>query len=538
MPLPTPTPDEDKDTFITRCMGEASGEFEDAAQRRGVCETQWDEARTASATARYQHVVKAVREHPWAILPETLATIVEVVRLRASGGRLTDEEIRLRLAGATAAPAARAAGRVQIIPIFGILSHRMNLMSQVSGGTSTEQLGAQLRQALNDPGVGAIVFDVDSPGGSVQGMEELAGAIFAAREGGKPIVAVANATCASAAYWLASQATEVVVTPSGQVGSIGVLAIHEDLSKQAEMLGVKVTYVGSAPFKAEGQPFTPLTDEARADLQRKVDQYHAAFRDAVARGRSVSPTDVDKGFGKGRMVSAGDAKRAGMVDRISTLEATVDRLNRLLAGGRPRTATAGGAERTPMADENKHTPDPTPSQLKEGEVIVTVAQLEEMKAKVARLDELEPLKTHLQEQEAKLAQIEDDRRRERVAAKILGLKVPAFRPFAQVFYDLATQTNGAKAYALIDKKVLFTAEEVVDRWVAEINRQAATLFQVLSVTTKPGDADEPEDVRARVDYRVTKYLTQHKLDPKKAYREALHAVLDADPDLKAAYAMS
>jgi signal peptide peptidase SppA len=293
------------------------------------------EQEQAPPPQRYGHVVKALSEHPWAILPQTLDKIVEIVRLRASGGRLSDEEIRLRIAGATTAPTARATGQVQVIPVFGVISHRMNMFTAMSGGTSTELLGAQLQDALSNAKTSAILLDIDSPGGSVQGIQELADAIYAAR-GKKQLIASVNATCASAAYWLATQCDQIVVTPSGQVGSIGVIAIHEDLTKQAAMLGVKVTYVTAGKFKGEGQPFVALTDEARAAIQELVDGYYAAFVEAVARGRSVTTDAVLSGFGEGRVVSAVEALKLDMVDRIETMEQALARLS----GQTPRLAVA------------------------------------------------------------------------------------------------------------------------------------------------------------------------------------------------------
>src|SRR5437879_5148752 len=141
MPLPTPTQDENQGDFTGRCMADLDKEFPDEAQRRAVCQKQWDEA-SAPPAARYRHVLQAIRE-PWAIKREMLDTIVEIIRFRATGGRLSDEEIRARI-GAASPPTGRVAGGVQVIPIFGVISHRMNMFADISGGTSTEALAAEL----------------------------------------------------------------------------------------------------------------------------------------------------------------------------------------------------------------------------------------------------------------------------------------------------------------------------------------------------------------------------------------------------------
>lgn len=275
----------------------------------------------------YGHILRAVGETPWALLPSKLQAIVDLLALRASGLRLSEDEIRERIGprAATSVPSTRN-GAVAILPLYGVISQRMDMFSASSGGTSTERFGQAFQQAVDDPAVAAIVLDVDSPGGSAFGVEELARQIHDAR-GSKPIVAVVNSLCASAAYWLASQADETVTTPGGLTGSIGVYTVHEDLSKAAEMAGVKTTYVSAGKYKVETQPFQPLSEEARAGMQNMVDDCYSMFLSAVARGRGVPVDEVRNGYGQGRVLPAKQAQRAGLVDRIATLDQTVRRLS-------------------------------------------------------------------------------------------------------------------------------------------------------------------------------------------------------------------
>jgi len=291
----------------------------------------------SAAPRRYGHVFRAVTEHPWAIQPPVLRLMVELVDFRASGGLLSEDEIHQRVAAADNGPRNGGArvGSVAVIPMYGVLSQRQSLMSETSGGTSIDALRASLRQALDDPKVSAIVFDVDSPGGDVAGVTEFAAEIRAARAGGKPIVAVANTACASAAYWLASQANELVCTPSGSVGSIGIWTAHQDMSGAEEQAGVKTTLISAGPYKVEGNQLEPLSDEARASLQGQVDAFYAMFVGDVAKGRGVTASQVAANYGGGREVLAGPAFQAGMVDRVDTLEATVRRMSKpLTASGR------------------------------------------------------------------------------------------------------------------------------------------------------------------------------------------------------------
>lgn len=330
MPMPTPSPDEEKDDFIQRCMGDdtMNDDFPDQSQRRAVCERQWeDKDSRAEALPRYEHVIQAVFGEPWAITQAAYNMICEVVRRRVSGIRLSAEEIREGIGAARPRNGGERSGAVAVLPLYGILAQRANLMTKVSGGTSTQLFEEAFVQAMNDPEIGAIVIDVDSPGGSVYGIQELWQTMMSYR-GRKPVVAVANSLAASAAYWVASAADEISVTPGGEVGSIGVLTAHEDFSQAQEKTGVRTTLISSGKKKTQGNPFEPLTDEARADIQGKIDTYYQMFINAVARGRAVPVSTVREGYGEGDTVLAREALRQGMVDRIETLDQAIVRMAR------------------------------------------------------------------------------------------------------------------------------------------------------------------------------------------------------------------
>lgn len=268
---------------------------------------------------KYQNIINAIIDTPWALTEAKARALGEFIECRLLAGA---EPLKIE---AAAAPTYQRSGAVAIIPVYGILGQKMNLMSDYSGGTSTERIGAQIDAAVADETIRSVVLDIDSPGGSVFGVAELAAKLQAAREA-KPIVAVANSTAASAAYWLGSQASEFVVTPSGEVGSIGVLAMHVDQSGANEAEGYKVSYISAGEHKTEGNPHEPLSDDARAYMQARVDAYYDDFITAVAKGRGVTAATVRDKFGKGRVMGAKDAKAIGMVDRIDTMENTIRRL--------------------------------------------------------------------------------------------------------------------------------------------------------------------------------------------------------------------
>lgn len=278
-------------------------------------------------TLRYSRVIAAVRDTPWAILPEKLHDILAFLNIKAQGGSIDAEVLAELRAAARERPKLRANGDIAVLPLVGTISQRIDMMSEMSGGVTVEAFTKEFRALLNDPTVAAIVLDVDSPGGTVTGIEELSTEIFKAR-GIKPISAVANSLAASAAYWIASAADELAVSPSAIVGSIGVIAAHEDWSAADAMAGVKTTLITAGQYKAEGNPFEPLSDEARATIQKRVDEAYGMFTKAVARNRGVSVETVRTGFGEGRVVGAKEAVSLGMADRVATLDDVIATVGR------------------------------------------------------------------------------------------------------------------------------------------------------------------------------------------------------------------
>lgn len=268
-------------------------------------------------------VARLIADTPWAILPEKLEAICAFLELRIAGTQFSAEEMEARIE--RPARVAAKPGAVGVLPIFGTMSQRANMMSDISGGVSTEVLRSQFADLVNNSDIKAIVLNIDSPGGSVFGVEELAADVFAAR-GTKPIVAVANSLMASAAYWVGSQADEIVATPGAITGSIGVYAIHEDISQAAEAAGFKYTVVKAGKYKAEGIDVLPLDEEALGAMQARADSYYSLFTKAVARGRGVPESSVRTGYGEGRALTAQASKEAGLVDRIATLDQTLARL--------------------------------------------------------------------------------------------------------------------------------------------------------------------------------------------------------------------
>ena len=289
--------------------------------------------------SKYGRIIRAVQSMPWAIMPHRLAQIMDVLAFQSAGLKLSAEDIQAHVGVNAKARSYETGGAVAVVSLRGIIAHRIEQVDDISGpgGTSVQGFQRRFDEAMANDAIGAIVIDVDSPGGAVDGVPELAAHIRASR-GTKPIVAVANTLAASAAYWLASSADEISVTASGEVGSIGVFTAHSDLSQRLEMEGEKVTLIHAGKYKVEGNPFEPLSEEAHTHIQGMVDGIYDQFIDAVAAGRNVAAKRVLSDFGEGRTVSAQDALKVGMVDRIETLDEAIARHR---GGGRGRDLRHG-----------------------------------------------------------------------------------------------------------------------------------------------------------------------------------------------------
>lgn len=297
-------------------------------------------------------MLRAMLARPLAIAPEWMNPHLATI---AAGGEV-------HLAAASARPV-RSQGGTAVLSLVGPIQQREDMWSMYGYAVATEAFKRALDAAVSDDTVKSIVIDVDSPGGDVSGVEELAAAILAAREV-KPITAVSNAWMASAAYYLGSQATEIVVTPTGLVGSIGVILLHGDFSRAYEESGVTVSIIRQPARKAEANPYEPLSADARDYLQAQVDTYYGMFVDAVARGRGVPASKVRSDFGGGRMVMAREAVKLGMADRVDTLDTVLGR-----HGG------AQGARAVRADDDAQITTETPPATSDETDKLARIAEI-------------------------------------------------------------------------------------------------------------------------------------------------------------------
>ena len=293
---------------------------------------------------KIRRVVEAIYSTPWAITEPKFAEILSFLDRRAEG-HLTEAEIEAAIGDISASEhnLIEMIGRTAVINIDGTISHRANFLSSFSGGTSTEMLTDAFRTALADEAVASIVFRIDSPGGTVPGVPELAEEIFAAR-GKKPTTSFVSPMMASAAYWIGSAAEQVVAMPSSEaIGSIGVRLVHVERSKADEKNGMKRTQLAIPEGKGAINDFSPLSDESRAELMSRIETIYSQFANAVAKYRGASRIQVEERFGGGRTFLANEALQRGLIDRVMTW----DELLASLAASeqRPTTVAVGVASK-------------------------------------------------------------------------------------------------------------------------------------------------------------------------------------------------
>lgn len=290
---------------------------------------------------------------PWAIMPDKLREIRAVYDAHTNGESidLTAVEARLGKPLQNAEQGYTVRSGVAVVPVNGVIGKRMNMFSEISGGASTELIARDINAALEDQSVQSILLHIDSPGGTVDGVENLADIIRAAAQI-KPVVSFADGTMASAAYWLGSAADAIVASSSTtEIGSIGVVTAHRDVSKAEEMAGIKTVEITAGKYKRIASQYGPLTESGRAEIQRQIDGIYTIFVDTVAQNRGVSAEKVLADMADGRVFLAREAQARGMVDYIASLDATISNM----ANGIWPTNLSSRSENMPTPAPNKTT---------------------------------------------------------------------------------------------------------------------------------------------------------------------------------------
>jgi ClpP class serine protease len=286
----------------------------------------------------------------WAIRPEALAAICRLAERDditpeavAAAMHFSDAFQKQAVARFTGQRLDRTVtasrrGRIAVVPVTGPIVRYADLFSSASGGTSVETLASDFAAALDDPKSDAVLLAVDSPGGEISGVAEMAEMIHRARTI-KPVWAYVSDLGASAAYWLASAADQIVLAQTAAVGSIGAVAAVKDPAKSKG----EIEFVSSV---SPNKRADPTTESGRAQLQQLVDTLGEIFVADVARFRAVDPETVVRRYGAGGLLIGQGAVDAGMAERLGSFEDTLDDLHAHLDG-----LDAEAAAPEPAADD-------------------------------------------------------------------------------------------------------------------------------------------------------------------------------------------
>lgn len=218
-------------------------------------------------------------------------------------------------------------GSVASVQIKGSLIAHSSWLSRMFGMTGYDEIQNAVTAAAQEPGIDNILLDIDSPGGSVNGVAETGNLIRTIDETVMPVSSFTSGQMASAAYWLGSSAREIHATEMSSIGSIGVIAVHKEMSEALKKEGIKPTVFSAGKYKGVGNPYEPLSASDKTYLQAKVDGAYDFFVNAVAENRGLTSDYVKEHAATGEDFFAKDAIGVGLIDRINSFQDVVKLLD-------------------------------------------------------------------------------------------------------------------------------------------------------------------------------------------------------------------
>lgn len=267
--------------------------------------------------SKFTHLSSLVFNRPLMVTQDYAETIAVVLSDRLD---LDVEGLQIKSEAKEQREASTTAKGIAVIPIIGSMSHRATGIEAMSGMTSYSTLQKQFEAAFNDPNVGSILMDIDSPGGSVAGAFDFRDYLMS-KKGTKPVYALARDAMCSAAYLIGSTADKVYATQTARVGSIGVVAMHTDASGKMEKEGLKPTFISAGKFKTAGNPYEKLEGEKLKYLQDSVDESYDMFINAVADARGIDKKVIRDT--EARVYGGKKAVEIGLADGIRTYESVL-----------------------------------------------------------------------------------------------------------------------------------------------------------------------------------------------------------------------
>lgn len=443
-------------------------------------------------------IADLVDAHARGDLPRPASSMTETVVAHLDGGDIT--------AGPVTASTMRSEGRqyavtqdgIAVIGLSGVMARNPGCIEEACMGvTNVMAVARAIESAQEDESVRAIVLDIDSPGGTVNGTVELANAVSRAAKA-KPVVAYTGGSMCSAAYWTGSAASKIVAVPTATVGSIGVATVHYDRSGEDEKAGVKRTVLYSGAYKRMASDERPLTDEGRAYVQGMLDDMYAQFVDAVAANRGVDVDTVLSRMADGKVFVGPKALKAGLIDMTGDMQTALALAAELADNPTPTQ------EDDTMKGEGKSQPQA------QGQGAATISAQPDS-ASVAATEEA----LHAAEQRG----VEAERAR---VMEIIGAGGPADITAAAI-------KNGTPA-ADVYRQVLEAERKGRIDATAEMQKSLGDSVGADGQQKESGPAAAP---RPKGDYlsAVRQYAADHKVD----MAEAAKAVARDNPDLHAAY---
>lgn len=278
---------------------------------------------------------------PWAILPEKLREIQSIYMTHLRGEKIDIKAIEAQIGKPLNNERKNydVVNGVAVLPIDGVIAKKMNLFSRISGGVSSQIVSNDFREIMdpNRKDIKAVILNIDSPGGAVDGTQELS-RLIASYRGQKPIIAFSDGMMASAAYWIGAAADKIYISGDNvEIGSIGVVTQHIDVSGWESKIGVKTTEITAGKYKRIATEYAPLSESGRAYIQDILDHIYSAFVQDVADFRGVTVDQVLTDMADGRIFLGQKTIQAGLVDGVSTLDALI---NRLAAGDADKITVA------------------------------------------------------------------------------------------------------------------------------------------------------------------------------------------------------
>ena len=266
------------------------------------------------------HIASMIYNQPLLITEEKLYEILEAIGARLELEQISKTSMSWPTTSQNSTPSSN--GNIAIIPINGTLTHApMSGVNAQSGLMSYQEIQARFDQAMNNPQIDTILLNINSNGGQVNGCFDLVDHIYNSR-GTKPIIAISNESAYSAAYAIGSAADKFYVTRTAGAGSVGVVALHADMSKKLEQDGIKYTAIYAGKHKIDASPHKPLSESAKNTIQTRVNDTYHLFVNTVARNRNLDPEKIYST--EANIYDGQKAVDIGLADKVTTYDNVIN----------------------------------------------------------------------------------------------------------------------------------------------------------------------------------------------------------------------